>query len=159
MGRDDHAFDGAVRVFLHENAVFERPGLGFVGIAHDVLGLARRLCRSFPLDAGWKCRAAAADQARSLHLREHVLRRHRQSLFQSGITAAAAVIGKGSGMTLTAIAGKDADIAADEADRSLAAARADRRRALRDRHVQERLRRQAAPARDRTSRGRERARR
>ena len=127
MGRDNHPFDGAVRVFLHENAIFEGAGLGFVGVAHDVLGLASRLRRSLPLDAGGKCRAAAADQPRSLQLRDHILRRHRQGFFQSSVTAAAAVIGKGGGMTLTAVAGKDANVAADEADRFLGAARANLR--------------------------------
>ena len=48
--------------------------------------------------------------------REHVLRRHHQSFFQSRITAAAGVIGKGGGMTLTAVAGKNPDVAADQAD-------------------------------------------
>ncbi len=127
MGGDNHPFDRAVRVILHENAIFEGAGLGFVGVAHDVLGLACRLRGSFPLDAGGKCRAAAADQPRNLQLRDHILRPHRHGFFQSGVTAAAAVIGKRGRMTLTAVGGQDADVAADEADRFTGVARTDLR--------------------------------
>jgi hypothetical protein len=40
IGCDDHSLDDAVWVFFHENAVLERAGLGFVGVADDILGLA-----------------------------------------------------------------------------------------------------------------------
>ena len=125
VGRDDHAFEGAVWVLFHENAVFESSGLGFVRVAHDVLGLPLRLCRSLPLDAGWKRRAASPGQARSLHLGEHSLRCHRQSLFQSGVAAPISVFVERRRMTVTAIGREAADIATDKTHRSLPASSTD----------------------------------
>jgi hypothetical protein len=62
---DDHSFYEQVRVLLHQLAVLERPGLGLVGVAHDVAGLGAGLGNEAPLHAGREARAAAAARARA----------------------------------------------------------------------------------------------
>ena len=127
IGRDDHSFDGAVRDFFHKNAVFEGAGLGFVGIADDILRLARRLCRSFPLDAGWKCRAAAADQSCGLHFRKDICRGHRERVIQSNVTTPVRYSDEADvGWPWPQLSGKTTDVATDKAHDWLAAAHAER---------------------------------
>src|ERR1043166_873436 len=91
---DDHSFDGAVRVFFHEDTVFESSWFRFVRVADNVFRFALSFGGTLPFDAGWKSRAAAAYQSRSLYLGNYVFRRHRQCFFQSGITATGPVVRK-----------------------------------------------------------------
>ncbi len=63
VGGDDHAFDQHVRIALHQVAIFESAGFGFVGVADYVLRLRRILGNESPLHPGRKTRAAATAQA------------------------------------------------------------------------------------------------
>src|SRR2546428_334130 len=49
---------------LHQQVIFERARLAFVGVARDVLGVWRLLVDELPLHPGRKACAAAAAQAR-----------------------------------------------------------------------------------------------
>src|SRR3989442_9306267 len=51
---------------LHQQVIFERARLAFVGVARDVLGGWRLLVDELPFQPGRKACAAAAAQARSL---------------------------------------------------------------------------------------------
>ncbi len=72
-GGDRHALDHDVGVALEHRAVHERAGVAFVGVADDVLDLARALAREVPLGAGGKAGAAAAAQPRFGHGLDHVV--------------------------------------------------------------------------------------
>ena len=69
--RDDDALDQLVRIALDEHAVLERRRLAFVAVDHEV---AREQVggQERPLLAGREVGAAAAAQARDLHLLLHV---------------------------------------------------------------------------------------
>ena len=60
---DDHALEQRERVALHDHAVREGAGVTLVGVADDILGVARRIVHGAPLDARRKTRTAAAAQA------------------------------------------------------------------------------------------------
>src|SRR5205823_14113259 len=68
-------------------AVLARAGLGLVGVAHEVDGLAAGRDEA-PLDAGREARAAAAAQVRRLDLGGDVLGAHRERLAQGRVAAA-----------------------------------------------------------------------
>src|SRR5438132_11453579 len=62
IGGDRHALDQNVRVVAHDVAVFERPGLALVGIAHEVLLALELLRHEAPFEASRKSGAAATTQ-------------------------------------------------------------------------------------------------
>ncbi len=66
--RDDHALDQLVRILIHDLAIFERAGLGFVGIADEINRLAALAVNETPLEAAGKTRAAATAQAGNFHV-------------------------------------------------------------------------------------------
>jgi len=71
---DSHRLDQPERILLHEDAILERPGLGLVGVADEVVRL-RLLARDrLPFGSGWERCAAAAEQRRLLHELDHALR-------------------------------------------------------------------------------------
>src|SRR4030095_8917806 len=55
-----------VRHLLEEEAILERAGLALVGVADDVLRVARRVAHDLPLDAGGEAGAAHAPQLAGL---------------------------------------------------------------------------------------------
>src|SRR5690606_4549835 len=61
--RDHGALDQLVRILVHDVAVFERAGLGFVGVDDEVDGLAAFAINERPLEAAREAGAAAAAQA------------------------------------------------------------------------------------------------
>ena len=69
--RDRDALDELVRIALDEHAVLERRRLAFVGVDHEV-ARERVGGQERPLLRGREARAAAAAQARQLHLLLHV---------------------------------------------------------------------------------------
>src|SRR5207248_11720939 len=71
-----HAFEHAVRLNFDQLAILECAGLGFVGIARDVLG-AWLVGDEAPLGAAWEARAAAAPQPRGFDLLDDFVGRHR----------------------------------------------------------------------------------
>ena len=72
VGGDQDPLDQHVRVLLHQLAILERPRLGLVGVADEVLvHLALRQERG--LLAHREARAAATAQAGVLELVEHLL--------------------------------------------------------------------------------------
>ena len=73
-GGDDHALDDAVRVALEHRAVHERARVALVGVADDVVLLARVGAAEAPLLAGREAGAAAAAQAARLDFVDHGLR-------------------------------------------------------------------------------------
>src|SRR5206468_10795785 len=66
VARDRASLEHEVRIPLHQQVIFERAWLAFVGVARDVLGVGRLLVDELPLHPGRKACAAAAAQARSL---------------------------------------------------------------------------------------------
>jgi hypothetical protein len=61
---DRDRLDDRERVGLHEHAVLERARFGFVGVAHDVMGLGRLGGDGGPLPAGGERRPATAEELR-----------------------------------------------------------------------------------------------
>ena len=61
---DGHRLDRGERVALEQDAVLERAGLGFVGVAHEVVRLRRPGGDGGPLAPGREGRAAATHQLR-----------------------------------------------------------------------------------------------
>ena len=62
VGADHHAFQDRMRVAFQGAAVHEGPGVALVGVADDVLLVARRLAAEAPFHAGQEAGAAAAAQ-------------------------------------------------------------------------------------------------
>ena len=87
IAADGAPFDQQVRVALHQHVVLERAGLALVGVAGDVLRLGRVLEDELPLQARREAGAAAAAQARRLHLLDDVVRLQRQRLAQTLVPA------------------------------------------------------------------------
>ena len=61
---DRHPLDHGERIALHEDTVLERAGLGFVGVAYEVVRSRGRACYGLPLASGRKRGATAAEQLR-----------------------------------------------------------------------------------------------
>ncbi len=71
---DQAAFDQEMRIVAHDLAVFAGAGLGFVGVDHEVMRpLAQRLGHERPFQPGREAGAAAAAQARRLHVVDDAL--------------------------------------------------------------------------------------
>ena len=92
---DHHPFQHRVGVPLEDRAVHERAGVALVGVADHVLLLVLRRQGELPLLAGQEPAAAAAAQARSGDLLDHLLRAHAQGAFQALEAAVGAVVGDG----------------------------------------------------------------
>ena len=90
-GGDDHALDEHVRALLHELAVLERAGLGFVGVADEVL-VDVDLRDERDLLAAREARAAAAAQAGGDQLVGDLGGRHRRQHLAQRLVAAAALV-------------------------------------------------------------------
>ncbi len=69
--RDRHRLDQRERIVLHEHAVLERPRLGLVGVAHQVVRAPRGARDRVPLAASRERRAAAAHEPRLGDLAGH----------------------------------------------------------------------------------------
>jgi len=83
IGGDRHAFQHAVRIAFQNGTVHECSRIAFIGIADDVLLIARRIRAELPLHAGREAGAASASQPGLLHLINDFLRLHgRQDLAQ-----------------------------------------------------------------------------
>src|SRR6266542_789504 len=73
---DQAPFEEQVWIALHQQMIFEGPGLAFVRVAADVFRLRRVLEYELPFEAGWKACAAAAAQARRLDELDDLVRLH-----------------------------------------------------------------------------------
>ncbi|OIQ75088.1 hypothetical protein GALL_432490 [mine drainage metagenome] len=92
---DDHALDELVGVVLEDDAVLEGAGLALVAVAHQVAGglpLGRVLGHEGPFQAGREARAAAAPEARGLHLLGHGDGLHLQGLLHGHVAFVALLI-------------------------------------------------------------------
>ena len=79
---DQTALDELVRIVTHDLAVLARARLALIGIYDQVLGPAvRRLVHEAPLETAGKAGAAAATQARDLHLVDDPVGALEQDLF------------------------------------------------------------------------------
>ena len=88
VGRDQHAFDGSVRVALKQVPILEDARLAFLGVDNEPLRLTSRRPTAQPLHGGRKVGPTAADQAGGLHLGNRVLlRRAIESPRQRGVAA------------------------------------------------------------------------
>jgi hypothetical protein len=72
---DHHALDQLVRILMHDVAVLEGAGLGFVGVADEVDRLAALAVDERPLHAAGETGAAAAAQAGLFDLVDQLRRR------------------------------------------------------------------------------------
>ena len=88
--RDQDPLDQLVRVLLHQFAVLERPRLGLVGVAHEVL-VHVAVREEGDLPAHREAGAATAPDVRVGEVGEHLLGRHRERLAQHLVAAAALV--------------------------------------------------------------------
>src|SRR6266850_436453 len=70
---DQHAFDEEMRQMCHDEAVFDRAGLAFIGVADDILDGAAFLADEIPLHARGKSGAAHAAEFRSFELSEDIV--------------------------------------------------------------------------------------
>ena len=91
---DDHSLDQGVRGGHHQRDVLAGPGLGFIGVDHEVLGLRVVLRDEAPLHPGRKARSAAAAQAGVLHEGHDVCRFHLQRRPQAAISATELIVGE-----------------------------------------------------------------
>ena len=89
---NQHPFNDAVRVVLHQQAVFAGARFAFVGVANHILQLGRLARHEAPLHPRREARAAPAAQSRFLHLVHNGLRRHLDSLAQ-GLVALVRQVG------------------------------------------------------------------
>jgi len=75
-----------MRIIEQKHTVLESPWFGFVRIADDVFLVRLNLCRTTPLDACRKCRAATSHQTRGLvSFRNDLIGIHSQRFFVGGI--------------------------------------------------------------------------
>jgi len=70
---DEHAFNQEMRQMRHDEAVFDRAGLAFIGVADDVFHGVALFADEIPLHAGGKSSSAHAAKFRSLELSEDVV--------------------------------------------------------------------------------------
>ncbi len=78
VAADDHALEHGVRVAVQDGGVHEGAGVALVGVADEVLHVARRLTRELPLGAGREAGPATAADARRRDLVDDLLGRHRR---------------------------------------------------------------------------------
>ena len=107
---DDHPFDEQVRIFFHQQPVFERARLRFVGVAEQIRRLRRVLRNEAPLGAGRKSCAAAAAELRILHQLRDLLGLHLQRFFGRLISAAIEIHVDRSGVRLVDVREKNLDL-------------------------------------------------
>src|SRR6266850_2293640 len=70
---DEHAFDEEMRQIGHNETVFNRAGLAFIGVANDVFHRVTFFADEFPLHAGGKSGPAHTAKFRSLELSEDLV--------------------------------------------------------------------------------------
>ena len=87
VAADRTALDQLVRVFLHQQPVFEGPGLRFVRIADQIDGLAGVLWDEAPFEPRRKARSATAAQTRGLHRIDDLFGLHLIGLSESAVAA------------------------------------------------------------------------
>src|SRR5207237_7259510 len=92
LGADGMATDGAsldqrVRRPAHDLAILERPRLGFVGVADQVVRLAIAGLHEAPFHARWESSATASSQSGILDNRDDVGGRHAERLLQRLVSA------------------------------------------------------------------------
>ena len=90
-GGDDHPFDQLVRILVDDVAVFERAGLGFVGVADEIDRLGLAGADEPPFDAARETRAAASAQGGGFDFVDDVAGSHRDGFFEIVIPAVAQV--------------------------------------------------------------------
>src|SRR5438128_807075 len=67
-------FEHGERIALHQNAIFEGAGLGFVRIADDVMRPGGSFSDRVPFASGWKGSTSATDEIRSGHFADDSVR-------------------------------------------------------------------------------------
>src|SRR6267142_1576027 len=70
---DEHSFDEEMRKMRHDEAVFDRAGLAFIGVADDVFHRVALFADEIPLHAGRKSGAAHTAKFRSLELSDDIV--------------------------------------------------------------------------------------
>src|SRR6266850_1267456 len=70
---DEHAFDEEMRQMRHDEAVFDRAGLAFIGVADNVFHRVALFADELPLHAGRKSGSAHTAKFRSLELRDGIV--------------------------------------------------------------------------------------
>ena len=65
VGRDQHAFEHAMRIAFEHAAIHERAGIAFVGVADDVFLRADRLSRPCSTSGRWDIPRRRARASRS----------------------------------------------------------------------------------------------
>ncbi len=86
---NDHAFDDAVGIALHDAAVHESAGVALIAVADNVFFAFGLLAGHVPFHAGGEAAAAAAPQARIEHFAAQLLGRHVKNRLSGGEVAAA----------------------------------------------------------------------
>ena len=91
-GGDRHRLDDRERIALEQDAVLERAGLGFVGVADEVVRLGRLGRDGGPLAAGREGRAAAAHELRGGDLGDDRFRPDLERAGQGRVAAVGSVV-------------------------------------------------------------------
>ncbi len=115
---DGHCLDDRERIAGDQHAVLERPGLGLIGVADDMVRQRRLGRHRLPLHAGGKGGAAAAHEPRGLHFGDDPRRPELDGARQRAVAA-------GSAISLEARGVDDAD-SSEQAQPGLAGLRHDR---------------------------------
>src|SRR5262249_15043715 len=94
-----HAFDDGKGISFHQDAVFERARLGFVGVANDIVPAIRVLFQNLalkmqrlPFFCSGKGRAAATEEPGNSYFADYTLRAQLKSFLQTFVAGKAAVI-------------------------------------------------------------------
>ena len=94
-----------MRIAFQHGTIHKSAGVALVGIDDHVFGVAGRLARRFPFNAGRKTAATASAQARFLDFPDHRVRRHlEQRLGQRRIAAQRQIVVDALGINLDVVA-------------------------------------------------------
>ncbi len=97
-GGDGHGLDHRERVTLHDHAVLERPRLGLVRVAHEVVGPHGLAGHRVPLPPGREGRPAPPLELGVGDLPDHPGRAQVQGPAQRGVPTMGAVVGQAGGI-------------------------------------------------------------
>jgi hypothetical protein len=89
-----HAFDQGEGIALHDHPIGESAAVAFVGVAHHIFAVSRRIGDGLPFDAGRKTGAAAAAKPGFRHFGNDRLRADCDGLCKPAPAAMRGVIGK-----------------------------------------------------------------
>ena len=95
---DRHGLDQRERIALHDNPVLEGPGLGLVGVAHQVAGSPLLVGHATPLDARREGCTATTGEAGGGHLLDNPVGAHGECSLERPVAAVGPVVVEAPGI-------------------------------------------------------------